>query len=67
MSALIQHYAKCYSKKSKGGNLSIWEKIYISMCVSMHILQKISQCFKNHNKIYGVLLQSLVNAGNNLL
>ena len=43
------------------------EFLYMPIYVNMHILLKISQCSKNHNKIYGMLLQSLVNASKNQL
>lgn len=41
------------------------EFLYMGIYVNMHILQKIPQCSKNHNKLFGMLLQSLVNESKN--
>lgn len=45
MSALIQHYAKCYSKTNKAVIF-----LYGNICICKHhVVQKISQCFMNDN------------------
>ena len=41
------------------------EFLYMGIYVNMHILQKIPQCSKNHNTLFGMLLQSLVNESKN--